>query len=71
MVKRVRVLSRFLFRVKELPNQGDLLTTSQRGDKFNDWGGRGCNIFVPVLRGSGTKIGPTGDRFDQPPGQMR
>ena len=40
-------------------------------DKFNDWGGRGCNIFVPVLRGNGTKIAPTGDRFDQPPGQMR
>ena len=27
-------------------------------------GGRGCNIFVPVLRGKGTKIAPTGDRFD-------
>ena len=40
-------------------------------DKFNDWGGRGCNIFVPVLRGNGTKIVSTGDRFDQPPGQMR
>ena len=40
-------------------------------DKFNDWGGRGCNIFVPVLGGNGTKIAPTGDRFDQPPGQMR
>ena len=34
-------------------------------------GGRGCNTFVPVLRGNGTKIAPTGDRFDQPPGQMR
>ena len=34
-------------------------------------GGRGCNIFVPVLRGNGTKISPTGDRFDQPPGEMR
>ena len=41
-------------------------------DKFNDWGeGRECNIFVPVLRGDGTKIVPTGNRFDQPPGQMR
>ena len=39
-------------------------------DKFNDWGGRGCNIFVPVMGGNGTKIAPTGDRFDQPPGQM-
>ena len=40
-------------------------------DKFNDLGGRGCNIFVPVLGGNGTKIAPTGDIFDQPPGQMR
>ena len=40
-------------------------------DKFNDWGGERCNIFVLVLRGNGTKIAPTGDRFDQPPGQMR
>ena len=28
-------------------------------------------MFVPVLGGSGTKIAPTGDIFDQPPGQMR
>ena len=34
-------------------------------------GGRGCNLFVPVLGGNGTKIAPTGDIFDQPPGQMR
>ena len=34
-------------------------------------GWRGCNIFVPVLRGNGTKIAPTGDKFDQPPGQIR
>ena len=40
-------------------------------DKFNDWGWRGSNIFVPVLRGNGTKMAPTGDRFDQPTGQMR
>ena len=33
--------------------------------------GRGCNTFVPVLGGNGTKIAPTGDIFDQPPGQMR
>ena len=31
-------------------------------------GGRGCNIFVPVLGANGTKIAPTGDIFDQPPG---
>ena len=41
-------------------------------DKFNDWGGGGgCNIFVPVLGGKGTKIAPIGNMFDQPPGQMR
>ena len=41
-------------------------------DKFNDWGGGGgCNIFVPVLGGKGTKRAPTGDIFDQTPGQMR
>ena len=33
-------------------------------------GRRGCNNFVPVLRGNGTKIAPTGDRFDQPSGGM-
>ena len=30
-----------------------------RWDQFNDWGGRGCNLFVPVLGGNGTKIAPT------------
>ena len=40
-------------------------------DPFNDWGGRDCNKFVPVLGGNGTKTAPTGDMFDQPPGQMR
>ena len=39
-------------------------------DPFNDSGRRGCNNFVPVLRGDGTKIVPTGDIFDQPPGVM-
>ena len=33
--------------------------------------GRGCNKFVPVLGGNGTKIVPTGDIFDQASGQMR
>ena len=34
-------------------------------DPFNDWGGgRGCNKFVPVLGGNGTKTAPTGDVFD-------
>ena len=30
-------------------------------------GGRGCNKFVPVLGGNGTKIAPTGDIFDRTP----
>ena len=34
-------------------------------------GGRGCNKFVPVLGGNGKKIAPTGDIFDQPPGEIR
>ena len=43
-----------------------------RYEPFNDWGGgRGCNNFVPVLGGNGTKIAPTGGIFDQPPGLMR
>ena len=40
-------------------------------DPFNDWGGRGCNIFFPVLGGNGTKTDPIEDIIDQPPGQMR
>ena len=40
-------------------------------DKFNDWGGRGCNIFVPVSGGDVTIIAPTGDIFYQHPGQMQ
>ena len=31
-------------------------------------GGGGCNKFVPVLEGDGTKIAPTGDIFVQPLG---
>ena len=34
-------------------------------------GARALNNFVSVLGGNGTKIAPTGDIFDQPPGQMR
>ena len=33
-------------------------------------GGRGCNKFVPVLGGDGTKIVPPEDVFDQPPDEM-
>ena len=32
--------------------------------------GRGCHKIVPVLGGDGTKIVPSGDLFDQPPGNM-
>ena len=40
-------------------------------DQFNDWGeGRGCNKFVPIFGGDGTKIVPTGDILDQYPGGM-
>ena len=38
-------------------------------DPFNDWGGGGCNNFVPVLGEDGKKISPTGDIFDQPSGE--
>ena len=34
-------------------------------------GGRECNIFVLVFGENDTKIAPTGDKFDRPPGQMR
>ena len=33
-------------------------------------GGRGCNKFVPVFGGDGTRIAPSGDLFDQPPREM-
>ena len=33
-------------------------------ESFNDWGGRGCRKFVPVLGGDGTKIALSGDIFD-------
>ena len=39
------------------------------GEWFNDWEGRGCHKFVPVSGGDGTKTLPTGDLFDQPPGE--
>ena len=40
-------------------------------ESFNDWGGRGCQKYVPVLGGDGTKIATPGDIFDQPSGEMR
>ena len=33
-------------------------------------GGGGCNHFFPALRGNDTKMAPTGDIFDPPPGGM-
>ena len=49
-----------------------MVTTKKEMDKdpFNDWGGRGCNKFVPVLGGDGTEIAPTGDIIDQYHGGM-
>ena len=41
-----------------------------KNEPFNDWGGRGCHRFVPVLGGDGTKIAPRGNLFDEPPGEM-
>ena len=52
-------------------NRHSAFTQAGYLDKFNDWGVRGYNKFVSVLRGNGTKITPTGDRFDQLPGRMR
>ena len=46
---------------------GDYQTHPLRTRSTNQ-GGRGCNKFVPVLRGTGTKIAPIGDVFDQSPG---
>ena len=48
----------------------NLNTNSGRVTSSTIGEGRGCNKFVPVLVGNGTKIDPTGDIFDQPPGQM-
>ena len=42
-------------------------TFMQLEESFNDWGGRGCRKFVPVLGGDGAKTAPPGDIFDQPP----
>ena len=35
-------------------------------ESFNEWGGRGCHIFVAVLGQGDTKIAPPGDIFDPP-----
>ena len=44
---------------------------SMTNDPFNDRGrGRGCKNFVPVLGRDGTKTLPTGDIFDQHPGEI-
>ena len=39
-------------------------------EPFNDWGGRGCHKFVPVLGGDCTKMASPGDLFDKPLGEM-
>ena len=38
---------------------------------FQRLGGGGCNKFVPVLGGDGTKTAPPGNLFDQPLGEMK
>ena len=50
---------------------GRIMEASSRSRSTIGGGGRACNKFVLVLGGNGTKIAPTGDTFDQPPGQMR
>ena len=47
----------------------DTLYPTSFNESFNDWEGKGCNQFVPVLGGDGTKIAPTGELFDQPLGE--
>ena len=49
-------------------NSTDMLPECLTSSKIGE--GWGCNIFVPVLGGNGTKIAPTENIFDQPPGQM-
>ena len=39
-------------------------------ESFNDWGGRVCNNFFPVMGGDGMIIISPGDLFDQPPGEI-
>ena len=60
----VELLSGCCSVVHKYPMCWTLTTSSTIGE------GRECNKFVPVLVGNGTKISPTGDIFDQPPGQM-
>ena len=52
------------------PRRSTAVVTTATVDSINDWGGKGCNKFVPVLGGDGTKIASTGDIFDQPPDGM-
>ena len=57
---RIRqLLSAAVWSAARIPGFG-LLDCIGYKDPFNDWGGRGCNKFVPVLGGNGTKIAPTG-----------
>ena len=56
--------------VKEGTCQTRLLVHQTRSTIGGGGGGGGCNNFVPVLGGSGTKVTPTGEIFDQFPGQM-
>ena len=53
-----------------VPSRVSLLISIRSVQRLGGGGG-GCNNFVPVLRRNGTKIAPTGDMFDEVPGQMR
>ena len=59
------MLQRSTTLLRDTPQQ-----VEKQKDPFNDWGG-GCNKFVPIWGGNGTKIAPTSDIFYQPPGQMQ
>ena len=51
-------------------SSNEVFADSPINESFNDWGGRGCRKFVPVLKGNGPKIARPGDIFDQSPGEM-
>ena len=62
-----RTLARNMSVNESVRKEGYGLATAE---SFNDWRGRGCSKFIPVLGRDGTKIVPPGDLFDQPLGEM-
>ena len=57
-------MRRYLHDFDHQPKLTLSLKTRVEKDQFNDWRGRECSKFVPVLVGNGTKIASTGDVFD-------